>query len=741
MVYKSLQIGSDRSAEQTGSGALRGVDNKTEPQFLTLSSALNSVNYIPLSKGRIVKRQGRTNVASVSNTSYVYELAKLGDHDILGYGTNVAAFYRPTSTLTVLKNDFPATGRFSAFKNGDYVYVTKGEGIYQIRYARGLELVSAGGWGINNTTMTDGEVAQFAPTSSTHISPLSYSGGDFATLNITAAVGDQYEFNVQMENYNTVDSVHTFHSAHIYGAFDPYYFEKSQNLQSFVLTATAADDLKLNQFISYATNVVNFYTPSGVINGSNKVFTISNYTQNLEVTVDSSPATNWVLEGLTLTVDVAPTAAIQVKHTLNVPDILDTAISIKKIIPSALEISLFSSERAKGIATENGRMYAFNYPGDPSRVEYSSTGLNNSVPSINFSHGVLNNNGGDISVRTNGEARGVMSLGSVVKIFYSNGEVGTAITLGETNKKDEIYYSKQTTGLAGGLTETPFGIIVPTTKGIWLKTTGVASDIAYSDNEEKISDSINDFTNYDFSDAAGIYYQPYNATLIACRYSSNINNRVLAYFHDYKAWGYFIGWNVNSFVVDNGELYAGSAIEGKTYKLFDGLADGSNDIWTDFYQEVPCGALNTSKRMLKQWFSGRLSQSSSIRITFDIYDRNGNFIPNKKALVWTVGASGGLNGIGDSSIRSAIGGDTDPIRPINSFVGAAEEIADFQRLRIRFTENSKVSHEITWFTLQTYEKDEITNRGLSNNPLPESNALLTEAGEPILTENNETIII
>ncbi|TRZ47956.1 MAG: hypothetical protein D4S01_11260 [Dehalococcoidia bacterium] len=743
MTYKPLNITNNRLSNDTASGAVEGVDIKSNPQLLNPTQALNLQNYNIVADGRMVKRKGRTDNITVPGETEVKVLATIGQHKIIAYGTTVTDYYEPTDTLTILKSDFPTTGEFVADSAGDYVYVTKGDGVYQIKYKRGAELVTPAAWEIDYQTSGTNQIAEYDATTGTRIYTI--EGNGTAEVDLSAVVGDRFEINAQIPNWNSFEaSAHSFNWSRIYGCFDDYYLAETQEVQTFILTAQSTDNFKLNTLLSYATTVSSFYTPTGTIDGVNKVFTIGNYSRYLDVLIDGSgtPATDWVLDGLTLTLNTAPTATLEVRHNPGIDSpVFYQNVSIKKILEDELDIELFSSERGSVMKIIDGRMHLGNYPGDPARRKYSSVGMYDDVPSIGWTIGILNNNAGEIR-STYGAVKGIDTLGSVIKTFYENGESGTAIELGATNKTDVVYYNTPTSGLQGGLTATPQGLVVPNKQGIWLKTTGAASDIPYSDTQEKISSNLDYFENYDFTNAAGIYYQPLNITLIACATDSDINNTVLVYFHDFGSWGYYSGWNINSFVLDDGDLFAGSSIDGKVYKLFDGDSDGDNEIWTVMYQELQVGDINTSKRLTKEWFSGKLSISTDIQVDFDIFDRTGRFIPSKVTMHWTANSpDGALGGVGSAPIGSPIGGDLDEGGLVNSFVGGATEIPDFQRIRVKFTEHSKLPHEIAWLRLKTYEKDEITARSLSTLSLPLSEALLTEDGEPILAESGATIII
>ena len=152
------------------------------------------------------------------------------------------------------------------------------------------------------------------------------------------------------------------------------------------------------------------------------------------------------------------------------------------------------------------------------------------------------------------------------------------------------------------------------------------------------------------------------------------------------------------------------------WQLFVNDDDEGVDIWTEFKQEITVGQPWTRKEMLGQYFQGQLSQSSTLRVDFDIYDIDGVLVEDKLSLQWT--PSAGLvtaSEHGSTPWGGPFGGDVDPTGVIDSWAGFRGRIANFQRLQIDITEHSQVNHVINWFSLQTKEKVPIRIRNMVQN--------------------------
>jgi len=198
-----------------------------------------------------------------------------------------------------------------------------------------------------------------------------------------------------------------------------------------------------------------------------------------------------------------------------------------------------------------------------------------------------------------------------------------------------------------------------------------------------------------------------NLLLITCRLDSASNNSIIVYNTDLKSFSTFKGWKIRKFLVKGGEIYGIGSNQVKIWKLFQGYDDDGEKIATEFYQEITVASLESLSQLVGEYFAGNLSAGSVIRVAFDIYDRRGRFVKDKLVLQWTR-ESGLTPSVGFGSAgwgKTAWGGAQDGGVLTESFVGLRARIKNFQRIRVRITENSRSPHTLNWFSLLTEQKN------------------------------------
>lgn len=105
-----------------------------------------------------------------------------------------------------------------------------------------------------------------------------------------------------------------------------------------------------------------------------------------------------------------------------------------------------------------------------------------------------------------------------------------------------------------------------------------------------------------------------------------------------------------------------------------------------------------------------VSQSSDIKVRFDVYDRNGSRVNNKKILQFpTTGAGMGAVGVGSMPIGGVVGANGSSGSATTLILSETrDDVTLYQvwRVVIRFTGNDKVPHVINFFSLETEDRND-----------------------------------
>jgi len=120
---------------------------------------------------------------------------------------------------------------------------------------------------------------------------------------------------------------------------------------------------------------------------------------------------------------------------------------------------------------------------------------------------------------------------------------------------------------------------------------------------------------YDFSRSASIYFD--GKYYVACGTSgSDVNNIVLVYDNDFKAWTRFVGWNVNDWFIYASSLYYGASNEMKTYKALTGFDDNGSayeTFWTS--KQMDFAIPSEQKRMDQVYVEGFMTTNTTIGVS------------------------------------------------------------------------------------------------------------------------------
>lgn len=378
---------------------------------------------------------------------------------------------------------------------------------------------------------------------------------------------------------------------------------------------------------------------------------------------------------------------------------------------------------ARTIRVVGPRLYAGNTQDDPNEVRYSEVDPPVNPPFTIWSTGTAASNGGRVSYRNSGDVRSIESLGETVMVFSDRGKWGFQIQTqdvgGTLTKVDTtIMYRQDFGGFRGALT-TPKGLFYVNEAGLWQLTSVGQPNIPFSDQEglATLLLGIDYFDDISLLDTDMAYDKKRNTLYLTGAKNSAQNNLVLAYNVDQKAISEFSGWAINRFLTTEDKIYGGSAIETTVFELFDGFSDNGSDIWTEFYTELKSGELETRQMLLGTYIQGIFSLSTQLKICYDIFDSEGNFIQNKMCQLWNpnLNSSTIANGWGIEAFgEDPFGGDSGPggYVAIESFAGARDYIRNFQRIRVRITGNDELPHVLNWVKLLIKKEIPIRRRNL-----------------------------
>lgn len=370
--------------------------------------------------------------------------------------------------------------------------------------------------------------------------------------------------------------------------------------------------------------------------------------------------------------------------------------------------SISGSPICKVLKAIGPRLYAGNLDSDETAVWYSNSDTGTNPPFSTWTVGTNAADPGTLYFRNAGPVNDIEAFGQNIIVVGS--EFGkwafnttTIDSAGTLKKVDNIFMQKIDAGVKKFL-YSESGLYFVNKVGLWKVVSLGQLNVPFSEQEQEVSVLLgnNYFEDFDFSKADIVDDMKRKLIMVTCAKDSEVNNHVLVYHTEFNAFTYFDGWNVSQFATINGTIYAASAIATKLYEVFGSQSDDGNDIWCEFYQELKMGGLETLNTITKFYAQGYLSSSSNVAIEWDIYDQEGNFVYNKSTWEWTVSTNSNLSdGFGVASWgTSSWGGDVDVSTVSESFSGCAVRIANFQRIRIRIKEHSKLPLIINWFSAE-----------------------------------------
>lgn len=574
--------------------APKGMNQRDLPQLLDPSYAVLIKNYLPLGAGRLEKRGGIEKMLEIAG-GYPIEMIEEFTEDlwIFGYNTTVAVYQVSTDTVTNIKTNFTASGRFRGERAGDYFIVTNGVE-KPFRISRTLA------------------------------------------------------YDAQTQNFTVND--------------------------------------RLTGQTSGATAVILEDSDSGAT-GTLTLGDISGTFQNNEVIQDAettpgSATVNGTVQWTATEVTTAPIAA--------------------------------------GVRLLDTRLHLFNLLKNKSMDAYSESDDGSNPPFTNFTKGTASDDPGEVAARNIGAVLDVAKFGPYHVVFGEKGKFAFAISQldsgGTISKVDDFFMSRIDFGGAPGVLMTPIGLIYANEKGFHRLVNISQNNTPSGGDEAWESRLLGDkyFKGIDISNADIIYDELRGNILLTCARDSSVNNLVIGYNIESKAIFQF-DWNVGQWMKSGGEIYFGSSIETKIFKAFSGSSDDGLPIGTEYIQELNLGSLYTSKFAQKCYAQGFLSSSSTLTIHFNIFNNEGEPIPNQAEFEWTAQRTNGKgDGWGKAEWgRSSWGGYTPIPGTVESFDGCKVMIRRAQRVVLRITSGDLVPHAVNWIGILAVEKGPIRRRKMT----------------------------
>lgn len=667
----NVKIGSN-SSQNTSLAAPGGMNLRTIPQLLGVENALQITNYFIKGDGNLEKREGISLLTDQGGGTAVSMIKEfLPDIIIFGYGTTVAAYEISTGTVTNLKTDF-TSGTFDGARYGDYFFVVNGLDSMERFYRQITATISYDASSTNTLTygsqtgnFTTGQVLTGGTSGATATISADVDSGTAGTLTLSPVNGTAF----QLAEIIT----------------DPLGGSATSSLLNSMIV-----DSKITGATSGATAIIQEVSNAGSTAQIYVVGSVTGTFQNAEViTSDQDSGT-----GRALTTAIIAWA--------------NTAVTAAPIANVATAIG--------------NRLYLGNIKGDESSVAYPAADDGTNAPFTNWTEGTGIDDPGRVRYRSAGTVRSITNLGPYISVYSDKGRFTFVVTGLDSNgtlvKKDDFIDSRIDMGGDRGAITTERGVISVSEAGITQLVSIGQQDVPYSEQRAEVSNLLGDdyFNDFDFTDADIMYDQKRRYLYVTCRRDSAINNLVLAYSFDNQAISEFRGLNIARFLNIDNTIYASSAITGKIYTFLDGYSDEGTSIGTELYQELKLGELYTRQSLDKFYIQGRLSNSTSLQIDFDVYDKDGQFDQARKSYTWTsqlLGPSG--SGYDADGYEASYGGDPEDDGLINSFDGAAPGIKNYQRILVRISGGDALPHKINWLNIQGKIKAPIRRRKLSLN--------------------------
>lgn len=449
-----------------------------------------------------------------------------------------------------------------------------------------------------------------------------------------------------------------------------------------------------------------------------------NFTVGLKITGATSGATAIILQdsdsGATGTLTLGSITGTFQDNEIITDTSTGSATVNGTLTYTATEIS--GAPKAGILKVIGNRLFAGRTFDDNTAVHYSQVDDGTNPPFTNWTVDTLANGPGKVFNRIAGRVNSIEAFGTFIVVFADAGKyafyINTQDVGGTLTKIDIFQMSRVDFGGAIGAISTPKGVFYVNEAGLWALASIGEQNISLSDQDVLQSTLLGDkyFTNITL-DHCDIEYDARTETiLVACAQSSARNNLVIVYNTHFKAFSRITGWNINCFLNDDQTFYGASSVGTRAWQLFTGSDDDGFAIGTQYRQELNTGAPMEYRSEVKgAYVQGFLSEDGPITVTYDIYNVNGQLVPNKLGFTWTTQYSEGTAyGYGQESYGTgSYGGNIDYSGTVESFDGNSGRVNNWQRIIIDVTSGDKLPHVINWISLNTKIKAPIRRRKMT----------------------------
>lgn len=579
--------------------AQKGINKSVFSQFLDADQAITIENYIPSQEGYLRTRGGMSLVNDFGGSVPISKAANYHDNFFaIAYGTNLKVFDKDSGATTTIKSDFTSDS-FGLARYGAYMFITsKKNGLWRAsRQATFSERLVAG----DNCFILGGTG--------------DISAGQTLTDSVSGATG----VIVTWESSERRARVGTLGGA---GAFASGHAVTGGTLSSASITSINA--LHAGSTITGATSGA---TALVVVNSSGTL-TLTNIEgtfQNGEQISDNYASESSFIRGRgTLTSAVSY-------------DIDEVTGAPKASVVSVIE----------------NRLYLGDLEDDSAAIAYSAADLNTGVPFTNWTSGASSSAAGRLNFQRGGKVKKILSQGNLIVVLQEDGEFAFYHDILESSgsyyKIDRTQDYREGWGSSSAAISTDSGIFYANEAGLFQLASVGQTNVPFSKQEQNLSWSplgAKYFENVNLENA-DMAWNPIDRTVIlTCGLDSVVNNHVIVYNIDTKAFYFFTGWALAGLFYHRGYLYGYDASTAKFYELLSGYDDDGFDISRKYIQEIQLGdlhGLSTVKNIEIQTF---LSSSSELNFYIDIYDADGVFKRGAAHYVCSPNTNGGAGGAG-----------------------------------------------------------------------------------------------
>lgn len=658
-MYRGLTQSAQLNSNQaTSFMASKGMNTRIFPQLVSLDFAQLIRNYVPYGDGELVKRAGKTTLASLGGTAG-FELQEpyTNTVDIVGLQGSVYAFDNTTGNTTLITNSLSSAGSLDGTRYGDYFFVVNGvdylQRIYQqMTYTGDIYSPIVSVRNILTVTVSGGAFAD-AET-------LTFSGG--ATANIVS-----------------------------------------------VSTAGAVATMTVNP--TNTTNVTVGQTVTSSGGGTGTVATINDVQVGDRLVGQTSGARGTVLEdngsrfvlgditgtfvnGESLVSAVAASSIAATRATAT--SAVTYGISEVSAAPIGSIVEAMSIDKA-------ARLFIGDLIDDPSAVQASDVDDGSSPPFATWANDSTVTGGFKINYRRAGRVRSIINYGdaavAMCQFGYYAFDIEQLEISGSLAKRIHTIASILNQGGERNAINTEKGILSASEAGITQIVNLGRGDVPFSEQAVEITNNLADdyFKLIDFSNADLVYNQKDEIVYCTCARDSERNNLIIGYSFKQKALFEITGWNIARMINRDQVIYGADSTTGKIYKLFDGSTDDGNPISTVYEQEIRFGDLASRVDLMEVYLNGQLSDGTSIDITLSRYDRTGAYDANKFNYTWTLTNApetdngGGYNGPYNGGYGAGIYSDL-----TNQQSGFKAKMRRCNRVILQITSGDKLPHIINY---------------------------------------------